>query len=294
MSGTLFVRQLPSDVDRAQFNVAVSQGFRPAPGLSREPGQSKPWELRHAYAAYRQTESPLVTSEQLKAVHDPAYVDGVLEKRIPDGYREKNDASLNQIRAAVGAFIVATELALDNMVAFAPVSGFHHAGYDFGGGFCTFNGLLVAAAHVKKHRGVENVLIIDGDAHWGDGTDDILSRNLSTLPYISNLSHSDYGLTPKNWKEKIQDAIEERRWNLIMYQAGADAWIHDTLGSGYLHEEGLRARDALVFFFAVCGRIPVVWNCAGGYNGSDTLRLHQNTMKEMERRYHGISRETLK
>ena len=48
-----------------------------------------------------------------------------------------------------GAMLAAARDALANgWGAVAPCSGFHHAGYDFAGGFCTFNGLMVTALAV--------------------------------------------------------------------------------------------------------------------------------------------------
>jgi len=46
-------------------------------------------------------------------------------------------------------------------------------------GYCTFNGLVIAAREALM-SGVSKVLIIDGDAHYGDGTDSCVeSRGLS-------------------------------------------------------------------------------------------------------------------
>jgi acetoin utilization deacetylase AcuC-like enzyme len=59
---------------------------------------------------------------------------------------------------------------------FSPTSGFHHAGWDSGHAFCTFNGLLVAALKLRLQRRVQRVAILDLDAHFGDGTRDIIRR----------------------------------------------------------------------------------------------------------------------
>jgi len=55
-----------------------------------------------------------------------------------------------------------------------PTSGFHHAHYDHCCGFCTFNGLMVAAQGMVSDG--RSVAILDCDAHYGDGTQEIIGR----------------------------------------------------------------------------------------------------------------------
>lgn len=52
-------------------------------------------------------------------------------------------------------------------------SGQHHAKYDTGDGFCTFNGIALAAKRALR-VGARRVLIIDTDAHCGGGTHSII------------------------------------------------------------------------------------------------------------------------
>ena len=65
---------------------------------------------------------------------------------------------------------------LPNGAAVAPCCGFHHAGYDHAGGFCTFNGLMVTACALRDEGLAGQVGILDFDKHWGDGTDGIIKR----------------------------------------------------------------------------------------------------------------------
>ena len=72
-----------------------------------------------------------------------------------NGFGNYNREITNSLRYTVGSIVGATIHVLrtpgstDSRVAVSPTSGFHHAGYDFGGGFCTFNGLMIAAIHVQ-------------------------------------------------------------------------------------------------------------------------------------------------
>ena len=51
--------------------------------------------------------------------------------------------------------------------------------------------------------------------------------------------------------------------DVIFYQAGADAHIHDPAG-GYFTTRDMNVRDFTVFQFAKAYRLPVVWNLTGG------------------------------
>jgi acetoin utilization protein AcuC len=62
--------------------------------------------------------------------------------------------------------------------------GYHHAGRDYGGGFCLFNDIAVLVEHLRTNHGVKRFLILDYDVHFGNGTSDIYYQDPSVL-YIS-------------------------------------------------------------------------------------------------------------
>nr|HDO81004.1 histone deacetylase [Candidatus Bathyarchaeota archaeon] len=59
--------------------------------------------------------------------------------------------------------------------------GMHHAGIDYGGGFCIFNDVAVCAKMLLEDYGFKRILILDTDAHAGDGTMDIFYEDPSVL-----------------------------------------------------------------------------------------------------------------
>ena len=59
--------------------------------------------------------------------------------------------------------------------------GAHHAGYDFGGGFCMMNDIAVMIEYLRKHYNIKKVLAIDYDAHCGEGTQDLYYRDPDVL-----------------------------------------------------------------------------------------------------------------
>ena len=75
-----------------------------------------------------------------------------------------------------GALLSAARHTLSQGIACAPVSGFRHASYSHGRGFCTFNGLMVTAAKLLSEKLVDRVIILDCDQHYGDGTEEIIQR----------------------------------------------------------------------------------------------------------------------
>jgi acetoin utilization deacetylase AcuC-like enzyme len=168
--------------------------------------------------------------------------------------------------------------------ACAPVSGFHHAHYGAGGGFCTFNGLVVAARKVIECVGARRVLILDCDMHFGDGTEQI-RQQLQLTDVIENCSLGRWFDAPGQASRYLarlrQVAGSFRDYDLILYQAGADLHVDDPLG-GVLTTPQMVERDRLVFESARQAGVPIAWNLAGGYQEplSRVLELHSHTMRE--------------
>jgi acetoin utilization deacetylase AcuC-like enzyme len=112
-----------------------------------------------------------VTREQLALSHDPAFVDAVLDGRRSNGFGNTLAEVARSLPYTTGALLCAAREALRNRcVSVAPVSGFHHAGYDFAGGFCTFNGVMVTAQALHREGLARKLAILDLDQHWGNGT----------------------------------------------------------------------------------------------------------------------------
>ncbi|HUZ83270.1 MAG TPA: hypothetical protein VMU66_01150, partial [Gaiellales bacterium] len=67
---------------------------------------------------------------------------------------------------SAGAATDAARAALRDGAAGALSTGLHHAAADHGAGYCTFNGLALAALEALD-AGAQSVLILDLDAHCG-------------------------------------------------------------------------------------------------------------------------------
>jgi acetoin utilization deacetylase AcuC-like enzyme len=236
---------------------------------------------------------------KLFALHDPVYANSFLTgngklassqgwgwtPQIRDGVLAIN---AGQIRGA--------QLALAQGIAANIAQGFHHATYERGNGYCTFNGLALVAQEFPDLK----IGVLDCDQHQGNGTAEYTTR----LPNLFNftiygttfgapdLSRSinrplrsctkDFGLYLHALDE---GCLQIRKWgiNLLIYQAGADPHINDPYGSLGLTSEQLRQRDRHVFQFAKDHSIPILFVLAGGYQEpieSALAPLHVATFEE--------------
>ncbi len=128
--------------------------------------------------------------DELQRVHPAAYLDAIERFCAKGGGRIDADTSANSAtwdaaRLAAGAGPTAIE-ALDRGEADAAFCAVrppgHHATANRAMGFCILNNVAVAAAHLAA-RG-ERVLIVDYDAHHGNGTQDAFYADGSVM-YVS-------------------------------------------------------------------------------------------------------------
>lgn len=228
-------------------------------------------------------------NETLCLAHSPDYVKRIFAGTEVNGFKNKSPDHAETCRYTVNAMIEAGREALRNgLVAVAPVAGFHHARYAKAAGFCTFNGLIIAARTLKKEGLVQRVGIIDCDAHYGDGTASIIELlELGDWLLHYTLGEQLYAVTERSEElfTHLPQVIESMsECDLILYAAGADPHIHDPLG-GFLTSEQLSRRDELVFSCCATLGIPIAWNLAGGYQRDEAnsirpvLDIHDATMK---------------
>lgn len=272
-----------------RMNVDGLASFSPSAGKPRAFHEELVRRNRHAALTENMGVKP-VTIDDLKRVHDPNYVDAVFAGTTNNGFENRDPRVPEACLWTVGSLVSACREAtrLPHRPICSPTSGFHHAGYAWGGGYCTFNGLLVAAQlHLDEYPD-HKVGIIDCDVHYGDGTDDILKR----LPALADrVVHRTSGKHFHDdadrfeffaWLNESINAVNDAGCQLVIYQAGADMHKDDPLG-GFLDDADMKARDLRVFQ-GVHGAI--VWNLAGGYR--QTVNGH-NPVIETHIQTHGQS-----
>ncbi len=131
-----------------------------------------------------------VTKQDLLKVHDKDYVDLIFrlaEKSKPyDMETPVSPQILEAVRLIIGGALEAGKAVYEGKVerSVALGCGYHHAGRNYGGGFCLFNDMAVLVEHLREKYGLKRALIIDYDVHFGNGTSDIYYSDSSVL-YIS-------------------------------------------------------------------------------------------------------------
>jgi acetoin utilization deacetylase AcuC-like enzyme len=132
------------------------------------------------FAGLRRFEAPLASLDQLALVHEREFIDALLDVlptsglALVDSDTAVSPGSRDAVLRAVGASVRAADLVMSGEVqnAFCAVRPpGHHATPVRAMGFCLFNGVAIAASHVRQGHGVERVAVVDFDVHHGNGTE---------------------------------------------------------------------------------------------------------------------------
>ncbi len=260
-------------------------------GVERAEGEGVPVQWRPCQPA---------DEGALTAAHDPAYLDRLRTLSASGGGYLSLDTALGtgSWEAAVlasGAACSAVASALSGVAAFAVARPpGHHAGRDFGMGFCLTNHAAVAAEHARR-LGAGRISILDWDVHHGNGTQDIFYADREVL-YLSAHQSPFYpgtgaagevgegdglGFTvnvplPAGTREDVYAAafagvflpvLREFEPELLIVSAGYDAHVADLLG-GMSLESGSFARFAasLASLMRELDAPPPAFVLEGGYN----------------------------
>jgi len=125
--------------------------------------------------------------EDLLRVHDPDYIDLIFRlgaaSRPYDIETPVSPEILSAVMLIVGGAIEAGNAVLQGRInrAVSIGCGFHHAGRNYGGGFCIFNDIAVMIEHLRAKRGLKRIMIVDYDVHAGNGTSDIYYEDSNVL-----------------------------------------------------------------------------------------------------------------
>ncbi|MBI3548734.1 MAG: histone deacetylase [Elusimicrobia bacterium] len=188
--------------------------------------------------------------------------------------------------------------AMDHGVGLHVGGGAHHAFPGHGEGFCAFNDIACAILRLRFEGAIERAAVVDLDVHQGNGTNAIFAGDKTVLTFSmhqKNLypEHKFPGTIDIELKagtrdkeylrllaERLPDALDSHRPDLVVYQAGVDPWENDERGGLKLTAEGLGLRDAFVFEACAARSIPVAVTLGGGYckDVRKTAALHVQTL----------------
>lgn len=216
----------------------------------------------------------------------------------------RNDSGrLEEIaRLVVGQAKEASELVIDgHEIAISVGGGFHHAKPNWGEGFCIYNDVAFAVKHLLNSQGIDRVMVLDTDAHFGNGTYEyfmadprVLQVDLHQDPttiypgsgfvnqtgegdgegYTINIPMPEFAGDDSYqlvFDEVVEPVVEEFEPQVVIRNGGGDPYVGDRLTSlglsiGGLRMIGSRVRD-------ICRKIDsgLVDLIVSGYSGE---RLH--------------------
>ena len=178
-------------------------------------------------------------------------------------------------------------------------SGLHHARRAWGAGFCTFNGLALAARRALD-AGAHGVLVIDLDAHCGGGTADILADDPAVA--CIDLAVDAFDLYPERGRFTLDtildaaaylptlgrrlDVLDPAGFDLVLYNAGMDPFERCTTGGRRgMTTQLLAQRERTVFEWCRTKGLPIAFVLAGGYanpgfDEGELVELHRLTLAE--------------
>jgi acetoin utilization deacetylase AcuC-like enzyme len=247
-----------------------------------------------------------LTRETLSLAHSRRYIDAVQSGEPRDVATSQGfgwDPGLwRAVCASNGGVVEAALAAMEDGVAGSLSSGLHHARRSYGHGFCTFNGLVIAA-HVALDAGARRVMILDLDAHCGGGTYEMIlgesriaHRDVSVSPYDSDDadgqwqrqvtvgSARDYLAAVESVLDPVPEKVE-----LVIYNAGMDPYQGSSIGGMRgITLDMLDRRESLVFDWARRRELPIAFVLAGGYTGPqlenhELVLLHRLTIEAAAR-----------
>ena len=182
--------------------------------------------------------------------------------------------------------LVGVDLAIQHGWAINLAGGYHHAKSDEGGGFCAYADIPLAVKKLVNKYHKKKILIIDLDAHQGNGHEAILCHNEHVAifdVYNEDIYPQDEpvkecitynhpivsGTTDKEYLDllrvELPKAFDTSKPDFIIYNAGTDIYKHDPLGQLKISKKGIIKRDQMVFELAKKHNIPILMVLSGGY-----------------------------
>lgn len=249
-------------------------------------------------------EPALLKEDIVMLSHDKDYWLSLRDFTLPPREQRRIGFPLNadllerELRIAKGT-IDGALFAKDHGIAFNVAGGTHHAGPDWGEGFCLLNDQAIAANYLIANKIYSRILIIDLDVHQGNGTAKILENEPrvftfsmhgeKNFPFRKEVSDLDIGLDAgledeaylAILKKTLPQLYARHQPEFVFYLSGVDVLSSDKLGHLALTKAGCAERDKIVFQFCKDHHLPVQVSMGGGYSPEirDIVDAHCTTFK---------------
>jgi len=237
--------------------------------------------------------APPISWESLVLVHTPGYLHKLRSEGLSKQEAHRvglpwNDSVLRRALHACGGTLAATQDAIQTGLGLNLAGGTHHAYADRAEGYCIFNDVAVAIARLRAEGWGGRALIVDLDAHQGNGTAVLFQGNASVFtlsvhaernyPTKKEQSSLDVGLGDgvgdAAYLEAFEPALNQafsHLPDLVFFNAGVDVLQGDRFGRLSLSMDGLARRDRRVFELVRQIGVPLVVVMGGGYNRDSNM-----------------------
>ncbi|HMI02587.1 MAG TPA: histone deacetylase [Pedobacter sp.] len=248
--------------------------------------------------------APEPLSEELVLLtHDRTYWEQLRDLTLPAKEQRRIGFPLTaqlverELRIAQGS-VEGALYAQRHGIAFNVAGGTHHAGSNWGEGFCLLNDQAIAANYLLSKGLASRILIIDLDVHQGNGTAEVFygqprvftfsMHGEKNFPFRKERSDLDIaledGCEDDEFLTRLAIALKglvREKPDFVFYLSGVDVLESDSLGKLALSKFGCRERDRLVFRFCKDNGLPVQVSMGGGYSPDikDIVDAHCNTFK---------------
>jgi acetoin utilization deacetylase AcuC-like enzyme len=283
---TIFFNERFCDHVQTQFHPESPERLR---GIVRKLRQHNLWN--------EVVTSDVVDHENLRLIHEESYI-RLIEDCDEGGltmetaiHPETYEIAALSAQCGVDAAVYSRERETATFALTRPPG--HHAGPNYGMGFCYFNNISIAAEHLLK-EGDKRVAIVDMDVHHGNGTEHVFGSRadvlyLSThqsgifpgtgsvdflgkgdgegftvnMPFASGCGDSTYDVA---YSSVVIPVLKQFKPDAILVSFGADGHYRDPLASLSLSSDAhLRSARQLLKVSEECGN-RLTFFLEGGYD----------------------------
>jgi len=262
------------------------------------------------------TEVKATDFHNILRVHDRAYIEKIQssaldrKEQILLGLPASRDLFARSA-TEVEATRLACNAALTEGVGVCLAGGTHHAFSGHGEGYCVFNDVAIAIRDLQDKQPNIKVMVVDTDAHQGNGTASILGDDPRVFTYsihvgknyptkkiastldVETVRYVEGEMYLQQLFKTLADSLDKFSPDLVIWISGADNHRNDRFGQMHLSLKEIQRRDEVLLRAMIKNRIPVAILYGGGYNRQPefTAKLHRNTIataKRLAAEYRGL------
>lgn len=298
-----------------------------------QPSPENPGRIRHLASVVREKyardcvlfSAREANIEEIEGVHSGFYLQQLKEHSVkPDPYSYDRDTylmehSFHTAQLAAGGCLELSDKLMNGDIDY----GFamirppgHHAEPGRGMGFCVFNNVSITAEYLRQEYHLNRILILDFDAHHGNGTQEVFYDTDEVLvlsvhqhdlfPYTGKSSdvgadkgegytinipvYAQFGDTEYTFLlgRMLQAVVEQYLPQIILVSAGYDGHMDDTISGTNLTTDWFGVATNMLKQYAreVCdGRLLMVLE--GGYNAVSLESSVLTTLDSLLRKSNG-------